>query len=397
MAKAKTYYNSSSSSDGGAAAAAAATSTNNSSNRGTGNLLGGGGDAGRRNEDEQHGLLSGDISDNDDDDGDSDDGSSENGFVVHPGDSDGSASPDLGGGRPPHNHSHNHSSKPKHGRIPSNTRVRFDLRPTNIPPPANGNGHSDSGHDHFNNNHHDFHNDEEEGEEDRRASRDDFEDFDIDDVDYDPARTARRPLLTDIEAPSVALANDDELWEGDAEAEAARAERERPRSGLRPAFMNMANSIIGAGIIGQPYALRQAGLVGGVVLLLSLTVVVDWTIRLIVVNSKLSGAGSFQGTVERCFGRPGLVAISLAQWLFAFGGMVAFGVIVGDSIPPVIRTVWPGIEDVPVLSVFAGRRAVIVVCVLGVSYPLTLYRDISKVRVTPSSLLIRLPACLASA
>ena len=394
MAKAKTYYNSSSSSDGGAAAAAAATSTNNSSNRGTGNLLGGGGDAGRRNEDEQHGLLSGDISDNDDDDGSSDDGSSENGFVVHPGDSDGSASPDLGGGRPPHNH--NHSSKPKHGRIPSNTRVRFDLRPTNIPPPANGNSNSDSGHDHFNN-HHDFHNDEEEGEEDRRASRDDFEDFDIDDVDYDPARTARRPLLTDIEAPSVALANDDELWEGDAEAEAARAERERPRSGLRPAFMNMANSIIGAGIIGQPYALRQAGLVGGVVLLLSLTVVVDWTIRLIVINSKLSGAGSFQGTVERCFGRPGLVAISLAQWLFAFGGMVAFGVIVGDSIPPVIRTVWPGIEDVPVLSVFAGRRAVIVVCVLGVSYPLTLYRDISKVRVTPSSLLIRLPACLASA
>ena len=147
------------------------------------------------------------------------------------------------------------------------------------------------------------------------------------------------------------------------------------------AFMNMANSIIGAGIIGQPYALRQAGLLAGIVLLLVLTGVVDWTIRLIVINSKLSGAGSFQGTVEHCFGRPGLIAISLAQWLFAFGGMVAFGVIVGDSIPQVLRAIWPELPDVPVLGLLADRRAVIVVFVLGVSYPLTLYRDIAKVRI----------------
>lgn len=38
---------------------------------------------------------------------------------------------------------------------------------------------------------------------------------------------------------------------------------------------------------------------------------VDWTIRLIVTNSKLSGANSFQATVEHCYGRPGLVAISV--------------------------------------------------------------------------------------
>lgn len=38
---------------------------------------------------------------------------------------------------------------------------------------------------------------------------------------------------------------------------------------------------------------------------------VDWTIRLIVTNSKLSGANSFQATVEHCYGRSGLVAISV--------------------------------------------------------------------------------------
>jgi sodium-coupled neutral amino acid transporter 11 len=71
----------------------------------------------------------------------------------------------------------------------------------------------------------------------------------------------------------------------------------------------------GAGIIGQPYAFHNAGLVTGTLLLIGLTITVDWTIQLIVINSKLSGTDSFQATVEHCFGKSGLVAISLAQWI----------------------------------------------------------------------------------
>ncbi|KAI9155398.1 Vacuolar amino acid transporter [Paramyrothecium foliicola] len=187
----------------------------------------------------------------------------------------------------------------------------------------------------------------------------------------------RIPLLTDIEAPSVTVANS---WPGGADDAEDWAEQEmrRPKSGLKSAFMNMANSIIGAGIIGQPYAMRQAGLLAGTALLVGLTVVVDWTICLIVINSKLSGTSSFQGTVEHCFGRAGLITISVAQWVFAFGGMVAFGVIVGDTIPHVLAAVWPGLSDVPVLGLLTDRRVAIAVFVMGVSYPLTLYRDIAK-------------------
>jgi len=121
-------------------------------------------------------------------------------------------------------------------------------------------------------------------------------------------RVQRLPLLTGIEAPSVTVA--EESFDPEEHLESAR-----PRSGMRSAFMNMANSIIGAGIIGQPYAFRNAGLITGTVLLIGLTITVDWTIRLIVINSKLSGTDSFQATVEHCFGKSGLVAISLAQWL----------------------------------------------------------------------------------
>ncbi|KAK4034204.1 transmembrane amino acid transporter protein-domain-containing protein [Parachaetomium inaequale] len=288
--------------------------------------------SGEHTNEEATGLLSpGNEDDNDE------------GIIVHPG------SP--------------HDSNPRTPRTPN--RVRFDLRPTFVD-------------DH---NHNDVSstttttNNDTDNPYPARASFD--TDFSLDDADplSHSTQTQRVPLLTGIEAPSVTVAttgpeDDAETWHN--------TERARPKSSLPSAFMNMANSIIGAGIIGQPYAFRQAGLLAGTILLVVLTVVVDWTIRLIVVNSKLSGASSFQGTVERCFGRTGLVAISVAQWAFAFGGMVAFGVIVGDSIPSVLRAVWPGLREMPVVGLLADRRVVIVMFTMGVSYPLALYRDIAK-------------------
>ncbi|KAF1991094.1 amino acid transporter [Aulographum hederae CBS 113979] len=183
----------------------------------------------------------------------------------------------------------------------------------------------------------------------------------------------RLPLLTDIEAPTVTVANADIGFNAEDLLESAR-----PKSGMRSAFMNMANSIIGAGIIGQPYAFRQAGLITGIFLLVALTVTVDWTINLIVINSKLSGANSFQSTVQHCFGKPGLIAISVAQWAFAFGGMVAFCIIVGDTIPHVMAAIFPSLPETPFLWLLTDRRAVIVLFILGISYPLSLYRDIAK-------------------
>lgn len=117
----------------------------------------------------------------------------------------------------------------------------------------------------------------------------------------------------------------------------------------------------------------------GILLLIGLTITVDWTIRLIVINSKLSGADSFQGTMQHCFGKTGLIAISVAQWAFAFGGMVAFCIIVGDTIPHVIEALFPALKSMKFLWLLTNRQAIIVLFVLGLSWPLSLYRDIAKV------------------
>lgn len=81
---------------------------------------------------------------------------------------------------------------------------------------------------------------------------------------------------------------------------------------------------------------------------------------------------------------PEITQESLLTLRSAFGGMVAFCVIVGDTIPKVMDHMFPSLEDMPFLWLLTNRRAVMILLILGISFPLSLYRDISKAS-TPQS------------
>lgn len=156
-----------------------------------------------------------------------------------------------------------------------------------------------------------------------------------------------------------------------------------PESGgstMRMAFMNMANSILGAGIIGQPYAFKNSGLVGGIVLMVFLTFLVDWTLRLIVVNASLLRKSSYQDTVQYCFGNVGKALLLFSISSFAYGGCIAFCIIIGDTIPHVFKAFLPlAITSPESISGWIFRRnSIIILFTVCVSYPLSLTRDISK-------------------
>ncbi|KAF9538657.1 hypothetical protein EC957_006362 [Mortierella hygrophila] len=131
---------------------------------------------------------------------------------------------------------------------------------------------------------------------------------------------------------------------------------------LFDSFLNMANSIIGA----------------------------DWTVGLLVHSGKLSGRTTYQDLLEFCFGKTGLIMISIFQFIFAFGAMCAYTVIVGDTLPHVLQALIPGIEDWPVLGFLARRSFVIIFCTILISFPLSLYRDISKLAKTSAVAMVAL-------
>ncbi|KAI9747297.1 MAG: hypothetical protein M4579_007489, partial [Chaenotheca gracillima] len=93
--------------------------------------------------------------------------------------------------------------------------------------------------------------------------------------------------------------------------------------------------------------------------------------------------GGEDGDVEREFGGVkrsgfGSAFVNMANSIIAFGGMVAFCVIVGDTIPHVMVAAFPKLKDLPVLWLLTDRRACIMIFILGISYPLCLYRDVAK-------------------
>ena len=116
--------------------------------------------------------------------------------------------------------------------------------------------------------------------------------------------------------------------------------------------------------------------------------------------------------MDNCFGASGRAAISLFQFAFAFGGRsvppddlryliitvkkacvhlaslsVSLSFLLlrnlqrlptGDTIPHVIRSLFPTLHTIPVLSLFTNRQFIITLCTVCVSYPLSLHRDIHK-------------------
>lgn len=140
------------------------------------------------------------------------------------------------------------------------------------------------------------------------------------------------------------------------------------KSPLHMAFMNMANSILGAGIVSQPFAIKQAGVVGAFIVYILMGFIIDWTLRLVVQNLVISGTKTYQDSVEKAMGKKGKLLIMMANGLFAFGGCVGFCIIIGDSIPHVLRTIIP--------DNYIERTWVIICTTVFISLPLSLHRNI---------------------
>ncbi len=93
------------------------------------------------------------------------------------------------------------------------------------------------------------------------------------------------------------------------------------KSSLAHASFNYINSIIGSGIIAMPYALHQAGLFGGMFLMVLVAVITDYSLVIMVKGGQLSGSYSYSGMMEAAFGRPGYYILSLIQFVYPVIGM----------------------------------------------------------------------------
>lgn len=110
------------------------------------------------------------------------------------------------------------------------------------------------------------------------------------------------------------------------------------KTGILGTSSNLVNSIVGAGIIGIPFAIRESGLVVGVLLLVLVAAATDKTLRMIVELASFHpalrnlGVHTFEDLMRIPFGNLGGRFILLSMFVLAYGAMVAYLLIIKDSV-----------------------------------------------------------------
>uniref|UniRef100_H0VLF7 Putative sodium-coupled neutral amino acid transporter 11 n=1 Tax=Cavia porcellus TaxID=10141 RepID=H0VLF7_CAVPO len=140
------------------------------------------------------------------------------------------------------------------------------------------------------------------------------------------------------------------------------------------AVFNVVNSIIGSGIIGLPYSMKQAGFPLGILLLFWVSYITDFSLVLLIKGGALSGTDTYQSLVNRTFGFTGYLLLSILQFLYPFIAMISYNIIAGDTLSKVFQRI-PGVDPE---NLFIGRHFIIVLSTISCTLPLSLYRDIAK-------------------
>lgn len=91
------------------------------------------------------------------------------------------------------------------------------------------------------------------------------------------------------------------------------------KSSIAGATFNLGNGIVGAGIVGLPYALAQGGFMFATFMLVLVAALTHYTVTLMVETGRTHGRFSYEELCEQAFGTPGFYSLSVFQFLNSFG------------------------------------------------------------------------------
>ncbi|KAL7559436.1 hypothetical protein ACA910_009996 [Epithemia clementina (nom. ined.)] len=154
------------------------------------------------------------------------------------------------------------------------------------------------------------------------------------------------------------------------------------KSGLFGTSSNMINSIVGAGIIGIPFALSKAGIVAGVLMFFLVAYLTDKSLRIIVelasFHPKLRNLGvlTYEDLARIPFGRFGAAYVLTVMFVLAYGAMVAYLLVIKDNVPAVL-----GLADAGRGS-FLEAEVTMIVTSFIIILPLSMMRDMATLAKT---------------
>ncbi|XP_018027274.1 putative sodium-coupled neutral amino acid transporter 11 [Hyalella azteca] len=138
------------------------------------------------------------------------------------------------------------------------------------------------------------------------------------------------------------------------------------------AHVNYVNAVIGSGIIAMPFALREAGLVLGVVVIVLVAVVTDISLVLLMRAGRAARTNTYQDTALAFLGTPGFIVCGGLQFAVPYLSMISYNLVAGDALPKVLQRM----AELNPHSVWLSRELHIAMVTLLVTLPLSCVRSI---------------------
>lgn len=140
------------------------------------------------------------------------------------------------------------------------------------------------------------------------------------------------------------------------------------------AISNFVNTIIGAGIIGLPFALYQTGFWTGILLISLAAVLVDSSSNMLVECGLRRNRLNYEELAEAVFGVWGFQLFCFFAFIMAFGAQAAYLILLGDTTTTILSSLGSGLGE--------DRQAIILLFSLFLCLPLSMLRDIHKLAFT---------------
>jgi len=137
------------------------------------------------------------------------------------------------------------------------------------------------------------------------------------------------------------------------------------KSTVAGATSNLVNAIIGAGIVGIPYAINQTGLIAGILLIILCAILTEKSLRVLISTAKHVDVPSYETLFESTYGSFGFYFISVNMLIMAYGGCLSYLTIIKDTLPVLL-----GVQNGDV----GMERAILVVSTMAIILPISMQR-----------------------
>lgn len=145
------------------------------------------------------------------------------------------------------------------------------------------------------------------------------------------------------------------------------------KSSVGGATSNLVNAIIGAGIVGIPFAIKETGLVAGVFLVILCAILTEKSLRVLIDTAKHVDVPSYEMLFESTYGSSGFYFISINMLIMAYGGCLSYTVLIKDTLPVLL-----GVQKGNV----GMERAILTVSTMAIILPISMQRDMADLAKT---------------